>query len=554
MQRLILRQLLKRLRKVLDRQPVSRLIFFKLSLILISSSVWAQSPASKADKYSSYFYQLTPSKELVSKIASSSAGAALAVGSSVARSTVSETQALFLMATLASIEGMKQQVEISGIKKEKVSLEDLATVAKDSAEHLVKSSEIAGGLGGMFLTNKAMKVPLDAWNSLVMSASARPLLKELVANSSANLVGFVGFEAGAELMSRAVQMIPDESDRQKASKLVPTMWSAFTTKDSNQSQDEKRIISAVFSNMYEILVENEELREKWWSFVVRNRIATGNFTVGVSMMAAGATLGGRVGSCIPNPLSKIVSPVIGAAFGVAGGVAASYVPQEKRDDITKGFLSGRAAASSRQIRTSQLNLLSRVENENKFIQSPEELKKSAAWKTNNFDTQVSNELMTMQKSREDLLTAFYDRIHLLNSRLYNLQNKIQLAKESQNPEAERHLQKEYDVYFEEYKKSRSEIDKNLGAEITYFEGLTNRSKGNESKGKIKTQLETVKAMQKWTGRFLDQVQSTASWGQKTISVKQEVLMSEQENQRLLEKFYMWGFKQKPFLETMEFNN
>lgn len=396
-----------------------------------------------------------------------------------------------------------------------------------------------------------------AWNSLVMNTSAKPLLKELVANSSANLVGFIGFEAGAELMSRAVQMIPDELDRQKASKLVPTIWSAFTTKDSNQLQDEKRIISAVFSNMYEILVQNEELREKWWSFVVRNRIQTGNFTVGVSMMATGATIGGRVGGCIPNPLSKIASPVIGAAFGVAGGVAASYVPVGVKDDITLKLQSSRMGVSTRKIQTSEMNLqgaVQRLENEDKFLKAMGEKRNGGDFKFNNIEVQVNDELRSMQNSREDLMTSFYDRIHLLNSRLYNMQNKIQLAKESQNPKAEQRLQNEYNEYFEEYKRSRAEIDKNLGTQVTYFEDLARRVKSNGLKEKIKSQLEDVKAMQNWTGRFLDQVQSTASWGQKTIKVKQEVLMSEQENQRLLEKFYIWGFKQKPFLETMEFNN
>lgn len=537
----------------------SKSFLFGFSLVLFSRIVGAEPAATtkKADKYSSYFYKVAPSKELVSKIASSSTGAACAVGGCVARSTVSETQALFLMATLASIEGMKQQVEISGIKKENVSIKDLATVAKDSAEHLVESSEIAGGIGGMFLTNKAMKVPLEAWNSLVMNSSVKPLLKELVANSSANLVGFVGFEVSSELMSRAVQMIPDESDRQKASKLIPTMWSAFTGKNHNQSQDEKRIISAVFSNMYEILVENQELREKWWSFVVRNRIQTGNFAAGVSMMAVGSTIGGRVAACVPHPASKIVSPLIGAAFGVAGGVAASFVPVDKKDNVTKGFQSARMGLSNAQIQTSQINLrevIRKLENEEKLLASLGDKKKGNDWKFKNIELQVDEELKKMDSAREDLLTSFYDRIHLLNSRLYNLQNKIQLAKESQNPEAEQHLQKEYDVYLAEFKKSRSELDKKLAAEITYFEDLAKKSKGNESKEKTKSQLEIVSGMQKWTGRFLDQLQSTASWGQKTINIKQEVLMSEQENQRLLEKFYMWGFKQKPFIETMEFNN
>lgn len=533
-------------------------IFLWLCFLFLSSSLWAQSPTSKADKYSSYFYQLTPSKELVSKIASSGSGIACSVGGCVGRNAASETQALFLMATLAAVEGMKQQVEVSGIKKEQVSLNDLSKVAISSADHLVKASETAGGLGIMFATNKAMKVPLDALNSVIMNSSTRPLLKELLANSSANLVGFVGFEAGAELMSRAIQMLPDEVDRKKASTLIPTMWNAMTTKDPNKSQDEKRIISSVFANMYEILVENETLREKWWSFVMRNRIQTGNFTVGVSMMATGATIGGRLGSCIPHPASKIASPIIGAAFGVAGGVAASFVPRDTKDDITRVFQSTRMKISTAQIQTSQINLreaIRNLENEDSFLRDLGDRRKSADWKFRNIEDQVTSELRRMQSSREDLMTSFYDRIHLLNSRLYNIQNKIQLAIDSENPEAEKKLKKEFEEYFEGYKKSRAEIDQKLSGEISYFESLSKKTNIKTVSGKIKDQLDDLKAMKKWTGRFLDQVQSTATWGQKTGEPNiQQSLMPEQENQRLLEKFYMWGFKQKPFVETMEFNN
>ena len=294
---------------------------------------WGQySSSSKADRYSSFFYKMTPSKNLVSKLVPMGQNIGSAICSTagcVTRSTVSETQALFLMATLASIEGMRQQIEISDIKKENVSINDLAKVAAASAEHVIKSSEIAGGMGGMLATNKLAQTSLQVWNSLIMNSTARPLVKELLANSSANLVGFIGFEAGAELMSRAVQMIPDEEDRKKALQIIPTIWSSFATNNSNQSQDEKRIITNVMSNMYEILVQNDELREKWWSFVVRNRIQTGNFVTGVSMMSASATIGTRVSACLPHPIVKVASPLIGAAFGVAGGVAASFIPDRK---------------------------------------------------------------------------------------------------------------------------------------------------------------------------------------------------------------------------------
>lgn len=529
-----------------------------LSLIFFGLFVKAESTvASRADKYSSYFYKLTPSKELVSKVASTSAGAACSVGGCVGRNAASETQALFLMATLASIEGMKQQIEVSGIKKESVSLDQLSKVATESAGHLVQASETAGGLGAMFVTNKAMKVPLDAWNSVVMNSSARPILKELIATSSASLVGFIGFEAGAELMHRAIEMIPDEADRQKASKLISTMWNSFTTKDPNQSQDDKRVISAVFSNMYEILVQNSELREKWWSFVMRNRIQTGNFAVGVSMMSMGATIGGRVGACVPHPASKIASPIIGATFGVAGGVAASFVPRDTKDDITKGFQSVRMGLSTAQIQTSQINLreaVRKLENEEKLMTMLGDKRKGNDWKLKNIEVQVNDEIKKMDSAREDLMTSFYDRIHLLNSRLYNIKNKIQLAIEHQNPEAVKKLQQEYDEYFAAFQKSRSEIDKKLSDEVAYYEGLSKRTTVSGYKEKMKSQYEELKAMKQWTGRFLDQIQSTSSWSTKSTVGNQPSLMSEQDNQRLLEKLYMWGFKKTPFIETMEFNN
>ena len=500
---------------------------------------------------------MTPSKELVSKLASTSVGAACAAAGCIGRNAASETQALFLMATLASIEGMKQQIEVSGIKKESVSLEQLSSVAIESADHLVKGSETVGGLSAMLATNKAMKVPLDVWNSIVLNSSTRPLLKELIANSSASLVGFVGFEAGAELMQRAIEMIPDDADRKKASLLAPTMWNAFTNRDQNQSQDDKRVISAVFSNIYEILVQNSELREKWWSFVMRNRIQTGNFTVGVSMMSAGATIGGRVGTCIPYPASKIAAPVIGAAFGVAGGVAASFVPRDTKDDITKGFQSVRMGMSTAQIQTSQINLkekLRKLESEDRMLSYFGDKRKNSDWLFKSIEDQINDELKKMESAREDLMTSLYDRIHLLNSRLYNIKNKIQLAIEHQNSNIEKKLKQEYDEYFAAFLKSRSEIDKKLSDEILYFESVSSKASVKGYKEKMKIQADELKSMKQWTGRFLDQIQSTAAWGAKSSSDIPLSLMSEQDNQRLLEKIYMWGFKKKPFIETMEFNN
>lgn len=138
-----------------------------------------------------------------------------------------------------------------------------------------------------------------------------------------------------------LMLLPNEDDRKRASKAWPAIGSAFFGSNSIQSAADKALLGQVMNNMFTILVKDEELREKWWSFVMRNRIETGNFLVGVSMMSIGGTLGNGVGSCIPSPQRKIAMPLIGAGFGLAAGIGASFVPKETKDSVTRGLQSAR---------------------------------------------------------------------------------------------------------------------------------------------------------------------------------------------------------------------
>lgn len=129
-----------------------------------------------------------------------------------------------------------------------------------------------------------------------------------------------------------------------------------------------------------------------------------------------------------------------------------------------------------------------------------------------------------------------------------------MAIENNNSDAERKMKMEFDEYVAVYRKSRVEIDRKLSDEITYLNNLSKEISDKNISEKISSQQNEIKSMRQWTSRFMDQLESTSLWGQKANSLAQPSLMSEQDNQRLLEKIYMWGFEKTAFVETMEFNN
>ncbi len=511
-------------------------------------------PVDRAERYALSFYDSkTSSNDVSTKAINESKPGA--VGSACSGTVCAETQAVFLLATIAAIEGMKQANELAGIKRQQLSNAELAKSARDAANHLLTASETAAGFVGLAVARKTAEIPLQVFNSLIMNSTVRPLLGEFLTSGAANLVGFVGFEVGAELASRAAQMIGNEADRKKAQLLIPTFWSALTTPSGKQSKDDLRVLGLLFENVNKIL-QDSDLREKWWSFAVRNRIATGDFMAGVSVMTLSTIAASRIATCIPNPAIKyIAAPIIGGAFGVAGGVAIGYVPKEGREAVTRGLQTARLAVSARQIETAELvsgDLLRKIENEERFLKQLGAKRSGADWKITNQKKQLDEQFGLMAVAREDLFTAYYDRLHHLNARLYELHNKLVLAKEHDNSEAAKKLQAEIGSQAALFNESLKPIDRNFETELAFLNRAAKTVTEPETVEKIKKQLSTVTRLKAQTTPFFTQLQTTAKWNQSNAS--SDGLMTEQENQRLLEKIYLWGFKEKVFLQTMDFNN
>ena len=172
--------------------------FQLLSLIFLSVD-HASARDSAGEQYGKYFL----GQRAVSNLAAKAPSAAMTVGRSIAK----ETQAMFLMATVAAMDGVRQQREISEIKGQKMTDEERSKAFFDSAEHLLTASETVGGIGGMYVTNAATRAPLETMTSLIGNSFSRPLLVNLISQHAASLVGFIGFDSAAELTKRAVEMI-----------------------------------------------------------------------------------------------------------------------------------------------------------------------------------------------------------------------------------------------------------------------------------------------------------------------------------------------------------
>ncbi len=539
--------------KKLSRNP---LFAVAVSAILaVAHNAFAKSPsADRAGRYANAFYTSTASPgPRENRTSESKPGP---VGSACSGTVCAETQAIFLIATIAAIEGMKQANELAGIKREQVSNTDLANAARASVEHVLTASETAAGFLGLAVTRESTKIPLQAFNSLIANSTVRPLLGEFLTSGAANLVGFVGFELGADLVSRAAQMIGDENDRKKAQLLIPTFWSALTSKSESRSKEDWRILGLLLDGVLKTL-EDPDLREKWWSFAVRNRIATGDFMAGVSVMTLSTVAASRVANCIPNSAFKRVAPlIVGGVFGITAGVAIGYIPKEGREAVSRGFQNARQKSSALQIGTAQLNssdLLRRIEIEEKMLQKLGEKRTGNDWRLVNQHRQLDEELQRMAIAREDFFTAHYDRLHQLNARLYETHNKLVLAKEHQNIAAQKIFNGELDHYRKLFASSRKQVDRSLENELEFLNRAFKTTSESAASLKIREQLETVMALKKQTTPFVDQLQSSAMWNEGR-QPQSDDLMTEQENQRLLEKIYLWGFKTKTFIQVMEYNN
>ena len=399
------------------------------------------------------------------------------------------------------------------------------------------------------------------------------MLGEFLTSSAANLVGFVGFEIGSELISRAAKMIPNPKDRAAAEKLIPTFWKLLTTPVSKQNKEDLLALGLLFENVLKIL-EDPDLRQKWWSFAVRNRIATGDFMAGVSVMTASAMATTRIASCIPNPAVKyFAAPMIGAAFGVGAGVAIGYVPKDTKDSVTRGFQTARMKASVAQIQTAQINLRENIriiENEEKFLKMLGPKRNGADFKQTNRLKMVEDDLATITAARNDLFTAYYDRIYHLNSWSYEIENKRTIAKEHGNTQAVTSLESQQATLGEIFKNSDKEIARGLDMELAFFTNALSKTTEPSAKQQLQAQQQMVQNLKRFNLPYVNLmgarygengaiVSSGTFTGDNTRDMSQppensELMMSEEEGQRLLEKIYMWGFKDDVFVKTMKYNN
>lgn len=485
---------------------------------------------------------------------------------SAAENVTFEVQAVMLMASLASVEGMRQQLEISGIKKEKVSIDQLKVAADQAAKEVWDRPETLGGIVGSAST-KIGAIPLEIWNGMLQNTTMRPIFKEFLTHSSANLVGFVGFEAGAELMKWAVNMLPSSEDRAAAnkigfSKIIGCMYSG----GKGLSKEDWNVAQKVLGNMFEIL-KTSDLRERWWSFIERNRIATGNFMAGVTMMSAGGQLGARLGggasTCNPNKLAKVYSWLVGTFFGVVGGVvgglAAAYViPKSMKDFSTLKFQDTRMELADRDYEDSFRKAVFAANgaafDENSLVENAKGAYGLIVSGKKYLDKNFTKGLTDMTKHREHVLEVYFDRIYSLDTELLKISNKINLAKEMGNAEAEKKLQEEYNAHQEILRSSKQYISDKLGDQIKKLDRVSSRASDIKLAEALKNEANTVRELKKMTEKYVDNLEATSEWGSKRGAKKNDSLMTAKENQRLLEKMYLWGFKQKTFVETMQFND
>lgn len=239
-------------------------------------------------------------------------------------------QALILIMILSGVELLKKELALSDAGQKPLTREELLDKSGKIADHILNDGHIWVSLLSAGALGKTAEKPLAIINSLIDNETSKPILRDLLKNGIGTFVTFVGWEMGSQLFTEATEMIDNDQDYERATRLLPVLLNSLyhgLEPQNTTAQNDWRILQLVAGNMVKILVKDDELRNLWLYNTWRTRIATGEFVTLVSSMT--------ISSVIGTSLFPGAGTLGGMMFGVVGGVISIYVPEEKKDSITE---------------------------------------------------------------------------------------------------------------------------------------------------------------------------------------------------------------------------
>ena len=330
-------------------------------------------------------------------------------------------QALLLIMIISGIEIVRQEIEMSKLKKQSLDISELTDLAGKAADRILLGGSIYSSMIGAGVLGGISYKPLQVINQLISSQNSRAIFKSLLQSGIVSFITFTGWEMGGQLWTEARELIQNEADYEMSERLGPILLGSLFSVASNSqsSQDDLRVFKEIVGNMVRILVTDNDLRNLWLYNTWRMRIATGGFVTIVSAMVGAGAAG--------TALFPGAGTLAGLCFGVVGGTLALLIPDNIKEGITNSFASARNYLGTQRSQTMQLQL------------------KEINWQDNNpfpldtaSDQRLANArvyLRRMQSYREDAVTAQFETLYRNYSRLNVLRGNKKVASTSNNSDA-----------------------------------------------------------------------------------------------------------------------
>ena len=394
-----------------------------------------------AKKYRSQFLKI---KESSKKLAHKTSVSAAAHG-----------QTFLLMIILSSTYLVQEEIEESKIKIEDINEKELAKLIGKVTTKIINSSEIWASLTSSIALVEIAKKGFDVAKH---SQIAKSFQKELSHNSKlrrlfstflkntilANII-FVGWDFGGSLYKMARDSLESDSEYE----IAATMSSLLKNPE---------VFKKIFSQIYIILIKNEETRSLLFWNLFRQKILTGEFATLVASMSAAMTAG--------SILFPGGGTALGFVFGLVGGGIYLMLPQESKDRLTlffqglreKFWLSGESGEHWYQY-SNALEAVMRI---------------TASTINNNEPMPPMLAFPKLEESTNKILSIYFEKAYLFDTQLQLIKDKLNLAYAHENQE-----------YIDLYTNKQNEI------ETAYLENLESieyymAQKLNEIKELIKT--------------------------------------------------------------------
>ncbi len=437
-----------------------------------------------------------------------------------------QLETITMISILSAIAIARENIRLAQIKKESIDVKVIAAASAKAAQQLVGSTEFWNSVAGAAVVNKFSAPVVKAFFSTLQTTAAKKALQEIIQIGAHTQATFLGWDFGGELIEIAALLIDNEEDRQRALQIGPLLISilSHTATADVKYLDDLRVLQLLLNNLVRIVFVDDQLRTIWMSQTWRNRIVTGKFATLVSSMWAA--------SALSNYLGLRWLPRFGVS--IVAGAAWSFIPEDAQDGLTRSFgaarkwfwMEGDDKGPLFNGKRIQMKLLYECVSQN--ITCPPMLRFSG----NLYAT-------------EQTINILFDEFFNIEAEITVTQASIDLANQSQNPQAAQEYSNKLNDLIAMYKVRIASLESLYATELKQMDDLLREFPFQESSQKkypqvvdILTYRQKVYALNTFMSAF-------------ARTVSNEMLSDDKSYLGAMGKIHFFGFTNDLFLESLD---